>query len=115
MSPGIAFLLVLSQAALVGGQILLKIGMSAFGRTPPRPPRALGAVAGGTAALTVWFFAWMELLRKRDLSFVYPFEGLSPILLVLVAAVFLGERVGWKTWLGVVLVGAGTLFVGLSG
>ena len=56
----------------------------------------------------------MGLLRTHDLSLIYPFEGLSPLLLVLAARFFLQETLTWKTWAGVALIALGTVLVGMS-
>ena len=61
--------------------------------------------------LNVWFFLWLGLLRNWDLSRVFPFEGLSPLLLMLGAWMFLGERVPPRAWLGIVLIGVGVSLV----
>jgi uncharacterized membrane protein len=45
---------------------------------------------------------------------LYPFTGLSPVLMVLAAGVFLRERADWRTWLGVTLITAGTVMVAFS-
>ena len=68
----------------------------------------------GIGLLTVWFLLWMGLLQKLDLSFLYPFQGISPVLLVLAAVVFLKERADWRTWLGVALITAGTVLVAFT-
>jgi uncharacterized membrane protein len=95
------------ELALVGGQLLLKRAMSA---TPPR----IGVLAGGIAFLTAWFFIWLELLSRWDLSRIFPFEGLNPALVVLGAALFLKERVPIATWFGIALISAGVAIVSVS-
>ena len=107
-------LVVASQIFVVGGQVLLKRGLN---RTHVRPivKRAVASqLAGGVALLTLWFLIWMGLLRRFDLSQLYPFEGLSPVLLVLAARVLLHETLTWKVWMGVTLIAGGTVLVGLS-
>jgi multidrug transporter EmrE-like cation transporter len=100
-------LVILAQFAQVGGQLLLKRGMSGAG---PRLP----CVAGGLALLTVWFLAWLRLLQSLDLSYLYPFEGISLVLLVLAARVLLQEAIGARVWVGVGLITAGMVLVGLN-
>jgi len=107
-------LVVASQIFVVGGQVLLKHGLN-LTHFPPVDRRAVATrLAGGIGLLTLWFLIWMGLLRKMDLSQLYPFEGLSPVLLVLAARVFLQETLTWKTWIGVLLIALGTVLVGLS-
>jgi undecaprenyl phosphate-alpha-L-ara4N flippase subunit ArnE len=95
------------QLFLVVGQLLLKRGMSA---TPIR----LGAIAGGVVLLSGWFFLWLGLLQKWDLSRLFPFEGLNPALVVLGAQLFLKERVPPRAWAGIALISAGVALVSAS-
>jgi uncharacterized membrane protein len=102
---------VLSQLCLVAGQIMLKHAMNTANLTPP-PWKAVFLRFGMAIGLmTMWFFLWLGLLRDWDLSHVYPFEGLSPLLLVLGAWIFLNERVSARAWAGVALIGLGVAMV----
>jgi len=100
-------LVILAQGAQVAGQILLKQGMT---RTVGRVSR----VAAGTVMLTFWFLAWLKLLQGLDISYLYPFEGLSLVLLVFASRAFLGEQMRGSTWIGVALITTGMLLVGLN-
>jgi drug/metabolite transporter (DMT)-like permease len=107
-------LILLSQVCLVAGQLALKAGMSRFNRTP-RPTGRVAAFLGlGIALLAAWFFLWMGLLQRFDLSLLYPFQGLTPALTVLAATVVLHERPTWPAAVGVALITAGTALVGLT-
>ena len=99
-------LVMLTQAAQVAGQVLLKQGMV---RTKGRVSR----VAAGTAMLTLWFLAWLKLLQGLDISYLYPFEGLSLVLLIFASSLFLGERMRRSTWVGVALIATGMIIVGV--
>ena len=107
-------LIVASQIFVVGGQVLLKRGLNLTQTLPFARSAVAARLAGGVALLTLWFLIWMGLLRRLDLSPLYPFEGLSPVLLVLAARLFLQERLTWNVWTGVALIAAGTVLVGLS-
>lgn len=100
-------LVLLAQVSQVAGQILLKQGMT---RTAGRVAR----VAAGTAMLTFWFLAWLKLLQGLDLSYLYPFEGLSLVLLVFASRIFLGEQMRGSAWIGVALMTTGMILVGLN-
>jgi len=108
MTWGALNALLCAQLALVAGQVFLKHGMSGLGR------RRGWNITAGIGALTVWFFLWLGLLQKLPLSFVYPFEGISPVLLVLAAWLILKEKLSWQMWVGVGLIAAGTMMVGMS-
>ncbi len=106
--------MVLAQMALVAGQVSLKRGMGKVSLSPRPTKKIIANVAVGTTFLTLWFLLWMRLLQKVELSYIYPFEGISPILLAFAAWILLKEKVTRKSWIGVGLIGLGTLLVGLS-
>jgi undecaprenyl phosphate-alpha-L-ara4N flippase subunit ArnE len=107
--------ILLAQAAQVAGQIGLKRGMRRYNRAR-RISRGIAIpLAAGLGLLALWFLIWSGLLQRLDLSFVYPFEGLNPVLLVLAARVFLGERADRRAWIGIGLIAAGAALVGWSG
>ena len=83
--------MVLAQVALVAGQVLLKRGMGKVGLSPRPIKKIVANVAVGITFLTLWFLLWMRLLPKVDLSYIYPFEGISPILLAFAAWIHEGE------------------------
>jgi uncharacterized membrane protein len=107
-------LVLLSQISLVAGQLLLKHGMNSTSGTNAPFCRVVGYVLAGISMLTLWFFLWMGLLQQLDLSHVYPFEGISPVLLVVAATVILKEPQSWRSWIGVGLIALGTMLVGMS-
>jgi uncharacterized membrane protein len=104
-------LCILCQLFLVAGQLLLKHAM-----TPATAEAGLRAVrvrtlALGIASLSAWFFLWVGLLQRWELSQLFPFEGLNPAILVLAAWLFLKERLPLTAWLGVALITAGVTLV----
>jgi uncharacterized membrane protein len=107
-------LIILAQIALVAGQIFLKHGMNFTKKEIiPYRPVVINIFAGITL-FTIWFLLWMGLMQKMDLSHLYPFEGISPVLLVIAACIILKERLDLRSWAGVVLIALGTLLVGIS-
>jgi len=100
-------LVLLAQTAQVAGQLFLKRGMQ-------RPEGRIPRVVLGTAMLTFWFLAWLKLLQGLDISYLYPFEGISLVGLVLASQFILKERTRGWTWVGVALVSAGMLLVGTN-
>lgn len=114
MSGWTLFLILLSQVALVAGQILVKHAMN-LTHAAPKPWRKIVSIfAAGLALMTLCFFLWLGFLQKLALSHVFPFEGLSPVLLVLGASFFLNEKAGARGWAGIVLITAGIALVSLS-
>lgn len=108
------FLVLASQVAQAGGQVLLKKGM-----TPAKSARRKRVIAfylvSGVVFLTIWFLLWMKLHEKMDLSYLFPFQGVGPVLLVVTAAFLLKERTNWRTWAGIALISAGTVLVVMTG
>lgn len=100
-------LILMSQLFLVAAQVLIKRGLDGTRRAP--------YIAAGIASMTGWFLLWTGLLRRHDLSLLYPFQGLAPVLMALASVAFLHERVTRRTGLGILLIAAGTALVGLSG
>ena len=114
MTPLILFLIVLSQFFLVGGQLLIKHAMNATHLTPKPWGRINGLFALGIGTMTVCFFMWLGFLQKLELSHVFPFEGLSPLILVFGASVFLREKINRQCWIGIVLISLGIALVSVS-
>jgi uncharacterized membrane protein len=98
---------ILCQLCLVGGHLLLKHAMNATHAKAKRWGLILSALAGGASLLCLWFFLWLGLLGEWDLSQIFPFDGMSPPLLVLSAWIFLKERASPRVWVGVALIGLG--------
>jgi drug/metabolite transporter (DMT)-like permease len=92
------------QILIVIGQLLLKRGISG------KPPRA-GYFSLGMGCLTLWFFLWLGLMGKWDLSKLYPFEGLNPAMMAIGAWLVLKEKLPTSAWVGLALVGAGVAIV----
>lgn len=107
-------LCVLCQFFLVAGQLFLKRAMNAVEATTWRHPKVLRNFAAGVGLLTLWFFLWLGLLARWDLSRLYPFEGLNPALLVLGAWFCLKERVPPAAWAGIALISAGVAMVSVG-
>ena len=104
-------LVIISQLALVAGQIYLKRGMS---RREHELPGWLGQLALGIGAMTVWFLLWLGAMARVDLSQLMPMEGMSPLLIVVGAMLFLRERLDWRGWSGVALTCVGVVLVSMS-
>jgi len=114
MSLTIWTLLIISQLALVAGQIYLKHAMSQREHGGQKAKGWITTLAIGIAAMTVWFLLWLGVMSKVELSKQMPLEGISPLLIVLGAAVFLHERLNWQGWAGVGLTCLGVVLVSAS-
>jgi uncharacterized membrane protein len=54
------------------------------------------------------------LLQRFDLSYLYPFQGLSVIFITLMAAVVLKEKLNFQLIVGALLISAGIVLVSIS-
>jgi uncharacterized membrane protein len=104
-------LCVLCQVFLVVGQVLLKRAMAPA--TASAGLRAIGVhnLLLGIACLTAWFFLWVGLLQRWELSQIFPFEGLNPALLVVASWLFLDERLPRTAWVAIALITTGVVLV----
>jgi multidrug transporter EmrE-like cation transporter len=117
-------LIVVSVAFAVAGQLTLKSAMTEIGRIgsaqvanaadtivrATKEPRLwLGLVLFGVSAAF-----WLVVLSRVPLSVAYPFVGMSYVLVVLLSRFVLHEHVPPSRWVGVVVVAAGIVIIGLS-
>lgn len=68
----------------------------------------------GIFLMTISFFLTLGLLQRFDLSYLYPFQGLSVIMITVMAAVMLKEKVSLQLTIGSLLISAGIVLVSLS-
>ena len=114
MTPFALTLILISLAAFVGGQLLLKHGMEATVAGGFRHRTFLIFVSAGTAAMAVSFFLTLGLLQRFDLSYLDPFQGLSVVFVSLAAIIFLREKLDLRLATGSLLIAAGLVLVSLS-
>jgi multidrug transporter EmrE-like cation transporter len=117
-------LLVVSVSFAVAGQLTLKAAMDSVGRIGAREVSDAGATIARAAKepkLWVGLFLfgvsalfWLVVLSRVPLSIAYPFVGISYVLVVLFARIFLDEHVPITRWIGVGIVALGIVIVGLS-
>ena len=105
-------LVLISQLALVAGQIYLKRAMTHREQADSRGWITLLVI--GITTMTVWFLLWLGAMARVDLSQLMPMEGLSPLLIVVGAMIFLRERLDWRGWTGVALTCVGVVLVSMS-
>ncbi len=68
----------------------------------------------GIASMAVSFFLTLGLLQRFDLSFIYPFQGLSVIIISATAAFLLKEKLTVQLVIGALLISLGVVLVSLS-
>lgn len=70
-------------------------------------------VLSGLATGASWV-CYFRALKAGDASKVAPVDKLSLVLVAVFAVLFLGERPSGREWLGILMVGAGVLILGLK-
>ena len=108
------FLIVVSLLSFVAAQLILKRAMEATTRTGFRNAQFASKITSGILLMTLSFFLTLGLLQRFDLSYLYPFQGLSVIFITLTAAVVLKEKLNLRLAIGALLITAGIVLVSLS-
>ena len=109
MTAGALFLIFVSLVTLTAGQIGLKLALA------DEPPRSrqwrTWVFATGILGMTISFFVNLGLLQKLDLSQIFPFQGLSVLVVTLLASFVLKERLTAPLIIGTLLITAGVMLV----
>ncbi len=115
MTGALLVLIVLSQVLMVAGQVLLKHALNGLdeGAGTGLWKKAVPFVYS-IGVMALWFFLWIGLLSRFDLSYLFPFDALSPILMAMGASLVLKEKVTPRLWCGILLIVVGLLIVGVS-
>jgi uncharacterized membrane protein len=108
------FFIVVSLLSFVAAQLILKRAMEATRTTGFRNAQFVSKVTGGILLMTISFFLTLGLLQRFDLSYLYPFQGLSVIFITLMAAVVLKEKLNMRLAVGALLISVGIVLVSLS-
>lgn len=114
MSALVLLLIITSLAAFVAGQLLLKRAMESTVAAGFRQRRFIVYIVSGTAAMAIAYFLNLGLLQRLDLSYLYPFQGLSVLLIAGAAALLLREKLTLPVLIGSVLITAGVVLVSIS-
>ncbi|MBM3707883.1 MAG: multidrug resistance protein [Actinobacteria bacterium] len=114
-------LILLSIGIAVGGQILLKIGMNKIGVININSLGALGhlfievfkspLVLIGLFCYVISAAIWLVVLSAVDLSFAYPFIGLTYVLILIVSKFVLKEDVNPIRWAGAAIITVGVVVI----
>jgi multidrug transporter EmrE-like cation transporter len=114
-------LLILACVALgVGGQLLLKHGMSserdAVDRVSEVVPRLVRAalnpvVVGGFALYAISAALWLIVLTRAELSWAYPLLSMGYVLVVLLSRVLFHEAVTTTRLLGTLVIVVGVWLI----
>ena len=107
-------LIVISLVTFVAAQLILKRAMEFSAANGMRNSYFVSRVAIGVTLMTVSFFLTLGLLQRFDLSYLYPFQGLSVIFITILAAVVLKEKLSTRLAIGALLITVGIVLVSMS-
>ena len=105
-----ALLIFVALILFVGAQLFLKHAMESDFRSA----RFIKCFAIGLSTMTASFFITLGLLQHFDLSYLYPFQGLSVVIISLLAAAILREKLTPRLFFGAALISAGVVLVSLT-
>jgi uncharacterized membrane protein len=114
VTPGAIALCLGVQGFIIVGELLLKRGMAPTGSHGDGAPIAWPWLLCGVVCFSAWFFLWLGILSKWDISQVYPFDALNSAGIALAARVVLQERLPARGWIGIGLITIGILMVSQS-
>jgi drug/metabolite transporter (DMT)-like permease len=116
-------LIIVLIAAVLGGtgHVMLSKGMKTIGDLTEAPTGRLGGMIGrvvgnpwvllGVAFQAAFFFLYMTLLSRADVSWLLPVTAVDYIVVALLAHYLLGEAVTPVRWAGIGLVVTGVVLV----
>ena len=97
--------------------IVLTVIVGALGkwRNPATlPPRSLLFLTLSSLATGASWLFYFRALKAGEASQVAPIDKLSVVLVAIFATIFLGERPGFREWIGIVMVGGGVALLALK-
>jgi drug/metabolite transporter (DMT)-like permease len=116
------FYIFVSVFAVVAAQICMKTGLNHL--RPLDPSSGIFAlyqkillspfVALGVTLYALGTFSWLYVLTRVDLSYAFPFLGLTYVLVTLASCLLLGEYVSLLRWSGIIIISVGVILVSTS-
>jgi drug/metabolite transporter (DMT)-like permease len=113
-------LVLVSILAGLGGLYVVRtalVQVGGFTIGDPAAPRQLVRLLGvwrfwaGAALIGVVLLVSLDLYGSHELSKVVPLYSLSYVLVALIGQAFLGERVTWQRWIGILTIVGGVVLV----
>ena len=121
MTPSIVLLLSLWTLCEVVGQILFKRGVDAidvreahFGLKSFLRALRSPAIWGGILVHGIEFGVWIAILGQLPLSVAFPLESVTYVVLLVATRVFLRESIPTRRWIGVGMICAGVVVLGVT-
>jgi uncharacterized membrane protein len=114
MTPGALAAILFWLATFVAGQLLFKRAMESSRATGFRNRRTITTLAIGIVVMTTSFCLNLGLLQRFDLSKIYPFQGSSIVIITILAAIVLKEKLTLRLIAGTLLIAAGVALVSMT-
>ncbi|HLW35609.1 MAG TPA: EamA family transporter [Chthoniobacterales bacterium] len=114
MTPWSLAIILIWMATFVSGQLLFKRAMESARAIGFRKPKTISILSVGILVMTMSFCLNLGLLQHFDLSYIYPFQGSSIIIITLLAAIILKERLTARLVIGTLVITAGVVLVSMS-
>ena len=112
VDPGVALAVQAPCIALLAWAAVLARGKA--GDLAGIEGRAWTFLVGGGVAISLAYICLFRALKLGDASAVSPIDKLSLVFAVILAAVFLGEKLTWQTGVGAGLMAAGAVVIALG-
>lgn len=109
-----ALLIFVTVTCFVAGQILLKHAVDITERAVYSRRHATIVFTCAIIVFAANFFINIGLLQRFDLSYFFPFQGLSVILIAFVGAYLLKEKLTLRLTIGSIVISLGVILVSLS-
>jgi len=106
--------LILTPVAIAVGQILFKIASGRIERFDLQTILGLALDPVFMAALGLYgatTILWVFVLRSVPLSLAYSFMGITYVAVPVLSALFLGEVLTWRSYLGAMMIIGGLMVV----
>jgi drug/metabolite transporter (DMT)-like permease len=98
----------------VAGQLFFKRAMELRHATGFWSGKIISTLSTGILVMTISFFLNLGLLQHFDLSYLYPFQGLTVIIISIAAAIVLREKLTRQLTIGSLLISAGIVLISLT-
>jgi undecaprenyl phosphate-alpha-L-ara4N flippase subunit ArnF len=101
-------------ATLLGSiaSLLLKKGAKDFNFNIYKQLKNTNLLIGITLYI-IGTVAYIAALRMGDLSKVYPMTSISYVMIALLSIKFLGEKINFYKWTGIILIISGTIIISI--
>jgi drug/metabolite transporter (DMT)-like permease len=95
-------------------QIFLKRGVSAGPGKPSLRGYFSPWVLAWAFSFAVATVLWLAALSHIEISYAYPLLGIGYVLVVLLAAIFLKEKISARRWIAMLIIATGAVIVARS-